>query len=528
MSSAPASHSRTSVWPLLVFVLLATTAWLAVRTPELANRPMHGDEAVNAYRVGELLSEGRYIYDPTEHHGPTLIYGAAAIAKAFGTESLIESNEQQIRLTTVLVGLVLVLVLPLLVDGVGRLAVWLAGLLLILDPAIAFYSRYYIHETVLVAGSALALAAGWRWTRSGSWIWAALLGMALALMFATKTTAVLMYAAAGLALAPEVWRHLRKPGSDSKFGNAAWQHALLIAGMFVLTWALLYSSFFTNLSGLRDSIIAFGHYFERGMGGNPEAADHLHPWYYHVQRLLFIQDDRGFIWSHALVLVLSVIGAFAPFMSGKQKVTALRNFLSRYALIQIAIYSVIPYKTPWLTLGMMYALLILAGCGAAALLRTKKSILWRSMAGLIIALVIAYQGAQTWRACYQHPAHPRNPYIYGQTSPDFLRLTQRVRDLATLTEDGKNEFIGVYTDFPWPLPWYLRDFERVGYWEELPESLYALQPRIFAISPELAESLPETFLEGYLLEYYGHYHGAHLMLGIELDLWEEFMAHQAE
>jgi len=139
-------------------------------------------------------------------------------------------------------------------------------------------------------------------------------------------------------------------------------------------------------------------------------------------------------------------------------------------------------------------------------------------------LACAYQATQTWRACFQYPAHPRNPFIYGQTSPDFLRLVQRIRDLSELTPDGKAEFIGVYTDFPWPLPWYLRDFTRVGYWEELPESFLRQPPRVFVISPKLADTLPDDFYDRYLLEYYGQYHGAHLLLGIENDLWEAFMA----
>jgi predicted membrane-bound mannosyltransferase len=53
------------------FVAIALLA-LAVRLPQLGERPMHTDEAVNAYITGELLAGGKYHYDPQDRHGPVL------------------------------------------------------------------------------------------------------------------------------------------------------------------------------------------------------------------------------------------------------------------------------------------------------------------------------------------------------------------------------------------------------------------------------------------------------------------------
>ena len=55
-------------------LLLIILGALALRGPELALRPMHNDEAVNAEKIKGLSESGQYKYDPNEHHGPTLYY----------------------------------------------------------------------------------------------------------------------------------------------------------------------------------------------------------------------------------------------------------------------------------------------------------------------------------------------------------------------------------------------------------------------------------------------------------------------
>lgn len=58
-------------WSALA-LLLALAGAIALRLPNLAARPLHNDEAVNAIKVTELWQHGRYAYDPDEYHGPAL------------------------------------------------------------------------------------------------------------------------------------------------------------------------------------------------------------------------------------------------------------------------------------------------------------------------------------------------------------------------------------------------------------------------------------------------------------------------
>ncbi len=194
-------------------LLLAASVALALRCPRLEQRPMHNDEAVNAEAVnaikfGQLWEHGLYKYDPDEHHGPALFYSTLAIARLTSSPDFDHLTATKLRLVTVLFGVGLVLLLPLIADGLGRRATVWAALFTAASPAMVFYSRYYIHEMLLVFFTFLALAAGWRYWRTRRIGWALLAGAATGLMHSTKETFVITLVAAALALAlnrPWLW-----------------------------------------------------------------------------------------------------------------------------------------------------------------------------------------------------------------------------------------------------------------------------------------------------------------------------------
>src|SRR5438270_630080 len=129
----------------LLLVLTAGVA-LALRLPDLNQRPMHNDEAVNAVKFGQLWNHEGYKYDPNEHHGPALFYFTLAFERLTGAPDLDHYTDARLRSVTVLFGLGLILVLPLLLDGLTGSAILWAALLTAVSPAFVFYSRYFIHE----------------------------------------------------------------------------------------------------------------------------------------------------------------------------------------------------------------------------------------------------------------------------------------------------------------------------------------------------------------------------------------------
>src|SRR5436853_7361935 len=112
---------------VIVGLLLVAGVAMALRCPHLDERPMHNDEAVNAIKFGQLWERGSYQYDPNEHHGPTLPFATLAVARLTSTPDFVHLSEIKLRLITVAFGLGLVLLTPLVADGLGRKAViWAA------------------------------------------------------------------------------------------------------------------------------------------------------------------------------------------------------------------------------------------------------------------------------------------------------------------------------------------------------------------------------------------------------------------
>ena len=460
---------------LALGLLLAIGLALGLRLPQLDRRPMHNDEAVNAYKFGELWKSGSYTYDPNEHHGPTLIYATYLFERATGSPDYAHVTETRLRLITALFGIGMILLLPLIVDGLGARATLWAGLFTAVSPAMVFYSRYYIHEVLLVFFTFLALAAGWRYWRSRKIGWAVLTGAALGLMDATKETFVIALVAAGVALAlNQLWnRKIDASRVPAKASHVPFAHAAILAATWLAVAVIFFTSFFTNASGPLDSIRTYAPWFHRAEGASP----HIHPWYYYLHLLLFFHLGKGPIWSEALIVALAAIGGWAGFARKKltQDHANFVRFLAFYTAAMTSGYSLISYKTPWCLLGFWHGMILLAGVGVTILTRTIPRRLPRFA---VVAAVLAGAGSlawQAWRADTLYSADPVNPYVYAQTSPDILRLVDKIKELAVVAPSGNNMLIKVMSpgdDF-WPLPWYLRAFGQVGWWGEVPSDPYA-------------------------------------------------------
>ncbi len=457
-----------SVIPGLLLALAVLIA-LALRCPELDVRPMHNDEAVNALKFRPLLERGNYRYDPAEHHGPALAWFTLAWTKLTGVSDFNHLTEARLRLLTVLFGVGLILLLPLVADGLGWEAAVCAALLTAVSPAMVFYSRYYIHEMLLVFFTFLALAAGWRYYRNPGVGWAVVTGAAIGLMQCSKETFVLPLAAMAVAVAI-VRRRARSREIQAARPRAVHLISAIVGWLAIVI--LLFTSFFTNASGPLDAVKTYFPWLNRAAGNSP----HIHPWYFYLSRVTFFHSGGGPVWTEGLILVLALAGFIFAFRGPAESHSSpperplLLRFLAVYTGTLAFLYSVIPYKTPWCLLGFWHGTILLAGVGAVALVRCAPRVWMRSVLVLILLAAAAQLAAQSWRAAVIYSADRRNPYVYAQTSPDVCELVSRLESLAQSQPEGRHLVIKVMSpdsDY-WPLPWYLREFDRVGWWDRVP------------------------------------------------------------
>jgi predicted membrane-bound mannosyltransferase len=199
------------------------------------------------------------------------------------------------------------------------------------------------------------------------------------------------------------------------------------------------------------------------------------------------------------------------------------RFLAFYTILMTAVYSFLSYKTPWCMLSFLHGMILLAGVGAAAIYRALPGRWLRGAAALLFALGLWHLGAQAYRANFVYQADTRNPYVYGHTSSDFLRMVQRIEEIAEVSGKGRHVPIRVVTSESdcWPLPWYVREFDRVLYSEIPPPEP---DTEMIVASPDLEPELDKRLRDTYQKEYYGHRFGVLLTLYVRSDLWEAFMA----
>ena len=505
-----------------VIVLLAGLA-LAVWSCSLDKRSMHNDEGVNGIKFGQLWDHGGYKYDPDEHHGPSLYYATLALGRLTrAPKDSDQFTESRLRFTTVLFGVGLILLLPLIADGLGRRATIWAALFTAVSPAVVFYSRYYIHEILLVFFTFLALAAGWRYWRSRKPAWVLLAGVGVGLMHATKETFVITLVAAGLALGlNQLWnRWLDATAPEAHQPRVRLSHLAAALAVWLGVALVLLSSFFTNAQGPLDSVRSYFPWLHRVAGASP----HIHPWYFYLHRLVYFHAAKGPIWSEALILVLAAIGAWAAF-ARKGLADASASFVRFVALYTLALtgaYSLIAYKTPWCLLSFWHGMILLAGVGAAWLVHPTRPKLVRFSLGL---LLLAGAGHLAWEARLAnttYAADQRNPYVYAQTSPDLLNLVRRVEALAREHPQGSNMVVKVMapdSDY-WPLPWYLRDLKPVGWWDQVPADPYA---PMMIVSAQFHAGLDEKKTH-VMVGYFQLRPQVFLELYVELDLWQSWLA----
>ena len=423
---------------------------LAIRAPRLGERPMHTDEAINAYITGELLAGKEYQYDPKDRHGPALYALAYPIAKITGVKNFAGLTEASVRVGPVIVGALAILLLGFLTARIGFAAAAVGALFFAIAPLPVYYSRDFIHETFFVAATLAFIAFTFRLVTTKSITDGILVGISFGLMLACKETTVIHFAAFGIAGA---WWFWSSRAADKKWPD--WRPMIkpgigaFLSFCFVIV--ALFSWWGQHWQGLLDLVHAVPHLTARAGGeGHQKPA-----WYY-----LALLAGEGAGLATAVLAIWGAISRRDEIRSNK----ALQALIV-YAIAITILYSVIPYKTPWLALNLFLPLVLLAGRGVANLwLAARKDVARVVLLVFMVMLAIAL-GHGTFKRVFKAPADERNPYAYSQTVDDILRLPERMQQVAAKNPAGKNLRIAVVAADAWPLPWYLRQFPNVGFWQ---------------------------------------------------------------
>lgn len=471
-ASAPQMEMRT--WQLASALVLILAALVRLYALEL--NPLHHDEGVNGFFLINLIDNGIYRYDPANYHGPTLYYFALVVVKVlkrfgFGLSTY------GIRLVPALFGIATVWLVLCLRRRIGMVGSLAAAALVALSPGAVYMSRYFIHESLFVFFTLGIVVAALRYYDSANPVYLLLASISAALLFATKETAMISAGVLLIALAMAfAYARLRKDSNAgmraerrkrqtgrqarhatmpfdfsegrARFGEpslvAMWSLAAIM--LFVSVYILFYSSFFTHSQGISDSLKTFEIWAKTGK------KEHVHEWYTYL----------SWLWEEeATLLALGATGALVAVWRSRSRFAA---FAALWAVGITAAYSLIPYKTPWLTLNFIIPLGITGGYGLDVMYRrTAGDQEVRALVLAVLAAALIFCTYQMVQLNFRHYDDDQYVYPYAHTVRGIFPLIERINRFADDTRMGKQMTINVASPDYWPLPWYLKDYKHVGY-----------------------------------------------------------------
>jgi uncharacterized protein (TIGR03663 family) len=493
-AAAESAHSgdlSERAWQITAIAIMLVGAFL--RLYNLSLVPLHHDEGVNGNFLVSLVRNGVYHYDPENYHGPSLYYISAiipwTIKLLFGpaAQDKYGLTTFNIRLVPALFGLATIWLVLLLRRRLGTIATLSAAALLAISPGAVYLSRYFIHESLFVFFTLGIVVASLRYYEDRHPVYLILAAASTALLFTTKETFIINAPVLVIALvSTRVYQWLGKRQSVRRSekptdrwrktverlggpGNlAAW--SLVAVVVFVAISVLFYSSFFRNWpKGVYDSLGTFQVWTKTGQ------TQHVHPLSKYLE---WLGTQEG------ALLVLGAIGALFAVLRPRNTFAI---FSGLWAFGILAAYSLVKYKTPWLALNFIVPLALIGGYGIEVLYRHAGDVRLPLLAVMLAILIAAgYQSGSAGTSIRQIrrvvaasvPGYQTIDlnffnydnddayyvYVYAHTRRGTQKLVDEIQRVAEHNGTRGETGITIVSPDYWPLPWYLRDYTRVGYY----------------------------------------------------------------
>lgn len=251
----------------------------------------------------------------------------------------------------------------------------------------------------------------------------------------------------------------------------------------------------STLNGIHDTFLAWFHTGVEAAGHEKTTYD-LWP---EFTRKILGPDSKtvlNYYWIRLLWLYEwpALLGLAACFRYVAPSDARLR-YMAIYAGGVLLAFSLIPYKTPWCLLSIMWPFFLLFGAilEEAATAPAFKSV--RFLPPTLGAAVIAATLFPSLRVNFFRFDDPKEPYVYVQTFRDSRTLTDPILGLAGQDPRFYHVKGHIYLDSYYPLPWIFGDFTKLGYYKSA-DTPSADQPGDFVVAEKKDEARIEGALAG--------------------------------
>lgn len=493
---SPDSRAGKIVCASIFVVAVIVAAWF--RFHQIGIKPFHHDEGVNSFFLLNLSHTGQYKYDPTNYHGPSLYYFALIAVRIFG------ENDFALRLTPVIFGLITIALIWFWRRHLGVIGTPVAAFCLGLSPCLVYFSRDFIHE-ILFGCATLGIMVGlWLYAESRKFTWLALTSVSVGLLLTTKETAIINLAVLIFAIVCAgivdtartlIRRHqltaaalVRELKRDTIAVLPSLDHLLAALIILVFIYVFLYSSLFSHWQGVTDFFKSIAHWTEER-----SSKDHVKTFWYYYGILIKLELP---------LLIGSLVAGLIIIWRGSR----FWLFMGAFTFGMTLAYSIIGYKTPWLMISFVIPMALVCGYAAEQIYHLLPAVSLRILWLAVVLVAVIACGRMAWTVNFEKYDDNGNEagyfaefgkklefkpyvdglygYVYAQTDREILGLVADIKNEAARLPT--KEKTGIYVASPdyWPLPWYLRDYDRTAYIGDWPkplgESLNITQPIVIA------------------------------------------------
>ena len=430
---------------LILLVAFVLRVW------RLDIKPPHFDEGINGSFVVKMWHDGFYNYDPTNFHGPLYFYYLQLGELLFG-RSLVA-----MRFATGLFSVGICYMIALHRRFFGTAAIW-ASAIVAVSTGFVFYSRYAIHESMFIFLQ-LCFAYGyflWRERPSiaaATWMTVGFFGT-----FAVKETFFIFFVVWGIALLCEKFAQSLfptyddwKPHHDETVEGEkkpALSDIIAVALLGAFFAVMAFTGFFMHPQGLTDMFRAFAFWTKTGTA--PSGHDKEFTYWITLMKL--------YEWPFLFSLAVSPIAFFFTGRRGRVLVlTAIGVWLA---------YSLIPYKTPWLIVNVLWPLAFVFGFfmrDMGAIFK-KFRIGWLKPFAVLVVLWLIVMNLFTMNRLNFHDfTKVGEPYVYVQTTLQLKTVVDLINARVRKFPEDQNMKIDVLNRDTWPMPWVFSLFPHVNY-----------------------------------------------------------------
>ena len=241
------------------------------------------------------------------------------------------------------------------------------------------------------------------------------------------------------------------------------RHWLIIAGVFWLLIAVLFTTLFTNGIGFGSGVWqSLGYWVAQQDVGRGSQ-----PWYYYFMVLSVYE---------LLPLAVALITGFF-ILKRRPAFMTFDVFLIYWFVLALVLLLMAGEKMPWLSIHLTLPIIMIAGRGLGQYL-PRAVIYIRELSGQAdvrrvghvvavggLAVLLILTARSSVRASFENGDVPVEMLVYTQTSPALEQAVDEIDRYAAITGDGQHLPVTVDTahGFSWPWHWYLRDYTNVEY-----------------------------------------------------------------